>query len=61
MLYANIPKLLLFNLANDPLEMHDLAGESAHAHKLSEMKAALRADMQSNKDPYSSQYAALLK
>ncbi|QDU89209.1 Arylsulfatase [Pirellulimonas nuda] len=49
--YTNVPKHLLFNLADDPLEMHDLADRPEHAAKLAEMKQALRDDMRQNNDP----------
>jgi choline-sulfatase len=61
MLYANIPKVLLFNVADDPLEMNDLASVPQHAKKLAQMKQALQADMQANNDPYSVTFAGLLQ
>lgn len=49
--YPKLPRCQLFDLASDPDELHDLAGEAAHARRLAAMKAKLEAWSKANGDP----------
>ena len=42
----------LYDLAKDPHEVHNLAGESAHARLLDEMQAKLKAFQKETNDPW---------
>lgn len=50
-LYPKVGREQLFDLQNDPNEMHDLSTESAHAAKRDDLKARLHAWRQENGDP----------
>jgi choline-sulfatase len=49
--YPTIKKQRLFNLAQDPLEMHDLAGEKKHAGLLKQLADRLVTLQQKMDDP----------
>jgi len=51
--YPKAQKLLLFDLAADPLEMHDLSGDPAHAERLAAMQKVLAEEMQRQGDSLS--------
>jgi len=50
-LYPKAGREQLFDLHNDPHELHDLSADSAHAAKRDELKAHLQAWRQANSDP----------
>lgn len=50
-LYPKAGREQLFDLHNDPHELHDLSADSAHAAKRDELKAHLQAWRQANGDP----------
>lgn len=50
-LYPKAGREQLFDLHNDPHEIHDLSADSAHAAKRDELKARLQAWRQANSDP----------
>lgn len=50
-LYPKADREQLFDLQNDPHELHDLSADSAHAAKRDELKAHLQAWRQANGDP----------
>ena len=49
--FVHRPPLELYDLEQDPWELHDLAAEPEHAAKLAEMGARLDAWMRDNRDP----------
>ena len=49
--YPKIDRYQLFDLAADPLEMHDRAADPAHATKLAELQGRLRSAQQAAGDP----------
>lgn len=49
--YPKIGKKLLFDLEEDPSEMHDLASQTEHAERISEMLQALERQGRKFKDP----------
>ncbi len=50
--YLKRPKFELYDLQADPHEVHNLAGDPAHAKVLDQMKAKLKAFQQRTKDPW---------
>lgn len=49
--YPKVGRVQLFDLQNDPHEMHDLSGDAAHNAKRDELEAKLKAWQQENGDP----------
>jgi arylsulfatase A-like enzyme len=49
--YPHLDRYQLFHVAEDPDELHDLAGDGMYAGKKAELKAALTAWQESVKDP----------
>jgi N-sulfoglucosamine sulfohydrolase len=50
--YIQRPTFELYDLEKDPHEVHNLAGESAHAKLLADMKARLKSFQQQTADPW---------
>jgi N-sulfoglucosamine sulfohydrolase len=50
--YIQRPAFELYDLETDPHEIHSLAGDSAHAKLLAEMKAKLKAFQKETNDPW---------
>jgi N-sulfoglucosamine sulfohydrolase len=50
--YVHRPAFELYDLAQDPAEGHNLAGDPAHAAVLAELKARLRAFQERTSDPW---------
>jgi len=50
--YLHRPKFELYDLENDPDELHNLAEDSAHAKTLARMQAKLKAFQERTKDPW---------
>jgi len=50
--YIQRPTFELYDLETDPHEIHNLAGDSAHAELLAEMKGKLKAFQKSTSDPW---------
>ncbi|MBI3462716.1 MAG: DUF4976 domain-containing protein [Planctomycetes bacterium] len=49
--YPQINRYQLFDLLQDPLEMHDLAADPQHAAEFAELKALLESEQRAANDP----------